>query len=79
MPILPFRTWLERRLQEVPDTSTLALVIARSGAAGVSREGLEKTVRISAETLESLLRAMVAAGQVTMLRMHGQLVYRATG
>jgi len=74
-----FHEWLEHRLEEVPDAAKLALLIARSGAAGVSREDLEKALRISDETLEDLLRAMVVAGQVTVLKVKGRLVYRAKG
>ncbi len=40
--------------------------IARSGAAGVSRERLEKALGIPGETLENLLRALTASGQVVM-------------
>jgi hypothetical protein len=36
MPIPSFRLWLEdHRPNQIPDATTLALVIARSGAAGV--------------------------------------------
>ena len=70
-----FHEWLEHRVQEVPDATTLALAIARSG--GVSREGLEKVVRISPETLNELLRALIAAGQVVVVKVGGQMVYRA--
>jgi hypothetical protein len=74
----PFHEWLEHRVQEVPETTTLALLIARSGAAGVSRQGLEEVLRISSDTLEDLLRALVAAGQVVVVKVNGQLVYRTT-
>ena len=57
----------------------LALVIARSGAAGISRHDLAKVLRLSPDTLENLLRAMVVAGQVVMLKVDGQIVYRAAG
>jgi glyoxylate carboligase len=56
---------------------TLALLIARSGVAGVSREGLSAALGVPGETVESLLRAMVVAGQVVVLKANGQLVYRA--
>jgi hypothetical protein len=45
----------------------------------VSREGLAKAVGISDETLENLLRGLMASGQVTMLKVGGKLVYRAAG
>jgi hypothetical protein len=59
---------------EVPDATTLALVVARSGVAGVSREGLGRAMGIPSESLGPLLKAMVMAGQVVMLRVDGQLV-----
>jgi hypothetical protein len=53
-------------------------LIARSGAAGVSRHVLSKVVRISPDTLEDLLKALVVAGQVTVVQANGQRRYRAT-
>ena len=74
---IAFPEWLEHRVEEVPDATTLALVIAKSGAAGVSREGLEMVARISPDALDELLRALVSAGQVRMLKVNGQIVFRA--
>ncbi len=70
-----FHEWLEHRPEEVPDATTLALVIARSG--GVSRDDHHKVVRISPETLDELLRALVSAGQVVVVKVNGQRVFRA--
>ncbi len=64
--------------QEAPGAMKLALLIAQSGAAGISRDGLRKLVRLSPDTLEDLLMALVAAGQVVVLIRNGQRVYRAT-
>ncbi|MGO9115280.1 MAG: hypothetical protein ACLP9L_39205 [Thermoguttaceae bacterium] len=75
MRTFSFAEWLKNRLEEVPDATTLALVIARSG--GVSRDDLGRVVRISPETLDELLRALVSAGQVRMLKVDGQIVFRA--
>ena len=72
-----FHEWLEHRPVEVPDATTLALMIAKSGAAGVSRDGLERVVRISPDTLDELLRALVSAGQVVVVKVNGQRVFRA--
>ena len=69
----------ENRPQEVPDVASLALAIARSGAVGASREGLSAALGVPGETVESLLRAMVVAGQVEMVRVDGQIVYRTAG
>jgi predicted transcriptional regulator len=74
-----FRAWLEHRPQQVPDAATLALVIARSGAAGVSREEMARALGVPGETVESLLRAMLVSGQVVVLKRDDQLVYRAMG
>jgi CRP-like cAMP-binding protein len=79
MPLPTFRLWLDRRLQQVPDAGALALLIARSGAAGVSRKGLSGALGVPEETVENLLRGLVASGQVTVLQRNGQLVYRAAG
>ena len=68
-----------QRVEEVPDATRLALVIARSGAAGVSRDGFCQVVRRSSKTLEDLLRALAATGQVRMLKVGGRTVYRAAG
>jgi hypothetical protein len=75
-----FRSWLEEhRPNQVPDATTLALVIAQSGAAGVSREGLGRALVVSDEVLDDLLRALVASGQVAMVKVGGKLAYRAAG
>jgi hypothetical protein len=71
MPLPSFTRWLEQRPPEVPDIGTLALTIARAGQAGVSLEQLRKVVRASPETLENLLRALVTAGQVVVVRVGG--------
>lgn len=73
MPTRSFLDWLQK---EVPDATQLAVAIARSGATGVSRHDLRRVTQISPETLEDLLSALVAAGQVTVARVNGQLVYR---
>jgi len=75
----PFRLWLEHRPQEVPDAGTLALLIARSGARGTSREEMGRALGVPSESLEPLLRAMVVAGQVVVLKRDDQLVYRTAG
>jgi DNA-binding IclR family transcriptional regulator len=69
----------QRRFEEAPAAEKLALVIARSGAAGVSLEDLARALNLPAESLQDILRALTATGQVTMLRVNGRLVYRAAG
>jgi hypothetical protein len=44
MPRTSFHEWL--RTREVPDATTLALLIVRTEAAGVSRDDLRRLVRI---------------------------------
>ena len=78
MRAISFPEWLEHRADEVPDAARIALVIARCGAAGVSRDNRLRVVRLSPDTLEDLLRALVAAGQVTVVQVNGRRVYRAT-
>jgi len=45
----------------------------------VSQEGLARAIGVPEQTLEPPLRAMVAAGQVVVLKRNGQLLYRAAG
>ena len=78
MPTPSFHVWLEHRVQEVPDMGNLALLIAQSGAAGVSLDRLCKVIGSSRETIENLLRALVVSRQVAVVKVGGQMVYRAT-
>jgi hypothetical protein len=75
--MLSFHEWLNA--DEAPAADRLATLIAQSGAVGISVDHLRKTVRISPESLDDLLRALVSSGQVTILKVNGQRVYRATG
>ena len=79
MPTPSFHAWLEHRLEEVPDSGTMALTIARSGTAGVSLDRLSKVLGISPDVLEDLLRALVTARQVMVVKVGGEMVYRAVG
>ena len=74
-----FPEWLEHRQEKVPDTMRLAMQIAQSGPAGESLDRLRKVTQTSPDALDDLLKALVAAGQVRMLKAGGQLVYRAAG
>jgi hypothetical protein len=71
-----FREWLENRTEDVPDATTLALLIARSGAAGISHHDLCRLAHISPDTLEALLAALITAGQITVSLRNGQRVFR---
>ena len=79
MPLPSFRLWLEHRREIVPDAGALALALARSGVAGMSRDNLRRLAGIPPDTLDDLLRAMLASGQVVVLKRDGQLVYRMAG
>ena len=65
--------------EEVPSTPRLALALASSGAAGVSRDGLARALRLPFRTLENLLKALVVAAHVTVVQAGGKRAYRATG
>jgi hypothetical protein len=74
----PFREWLKSP-DEALAAEKLALVVARSGAAGISRDGLSRALDLPPQSFRDILRALTATGQVTMLRANGRLVYRAAG
>jgi predicted ArsR family transcriptional regulator len=78
MPTPSFHEWLARRPDEAPAAENVATLIARSGTTGISRDDLARALRIPPETLKDLLRALVATGQVQMVKVNGQLTYRAT-
>jgi len=70
-----FHEWLEHRVEEVPDIGSLALVIAKSGMAGVSLDSLRRSLNLPPDTLAGL----VATGQVVVLKVNGEMRYRAAG
>jgi hypothetical protein len=74
---LSFHEWLKNRPDEALDAGRLALLIAQSGAAGISPDDLRRLVRLRPETLDDLLKALVATGQVVVLKVDGQFVFRA--
>ena len=73
-----FREWLRNIVQEALAAEILPLLVARSGA-GISRDDLARALRLPPETLDDLLRALAATGQVVMLKVGGRTVYRAAG
>jgi predicted transcriptional regulator len=73
-----FREWLEQRDEEAPAAESLATLIAQSGAVGISLDHLRRIAGIRPETVDDLLRALEASGQVTVVKVNGQRVYRAT-
>ena len=73
-----FHEWLRNRAREAPAAAILPMLVAQS-AAGVSKDDLARALRLPPETLDDLLRALAAAGQVVMLKVGGRTVYRAAG
>ena len=43
------------------------------------QEGLRALVPLSPETLQEILRSLVATGQVVVLKVNGQMTYRVAG
>jgi hypothetical protein len=74
-----FRQWLANRSQEASAAERLAALIAGAGAAGIPRDDLARALGLPPETLEDILRALTATGQVTALKVNGRMTYRAAG
>jgi len=74
-----FFQWLEHRLATIPDATSLGLVISQAGTQGIARSELLRRTRVSPDVLETLLRGLVVAGQVAVVKVGGELRYRAVG
>ena len=74
-----FYEWLRNRAQEAPAADKLATLIAQAGATGISLDRLRGLCGLPPETLADVLKGLTATGQVLMLRINGQMVYRAAG
>ena len=72
-----FRQWLEHVADDPSAADDLATLIAQAGAVGVSLECLRKVVRLSPETLDEVLKGLLASKQVVLLKVDGARVYRA--
>jgi hypothetical protein len=72
MPTPSFSDWLKNRSDEAPAAKNLATLIAGAGAVGVSVDRLRRVVGLSPETLQDVLKALVATEQVEM-KANGQL------
>ena len=72
MPRTSFHDWLQNRSDQVPNADRLATLITQAGAAGISRGRLRKVVGLSWETLQDLLKSLVATGLVVMLKVGGE-------
>jgi DNA-binding IclR family transcriptional regulator len=73
-----FREWLRNCARDAPAAELLPMLVAQSGA-GISRDDLARALRLPPETLDDLLRALTATGQVRMLKVGRRTVYRAAG
>jgi lambda repressor-like predicted transcriptional regulator len=76
MRMVSFREWLATRSQEPSQADRLATLIAQAGAAGVSLADLRRLCGLPPETLQDILRALTATGQVVILKVNGELRYR---
>jgi len=54
-------------------------VLVSGSAVGVKRRGFFFSIRSAPETLQDILRSLVATGQVEVLKVGGEMVYRAAG
>jgi len=71
-----FHEWLAKQEEEAPAADNLATLIAQAGAVGVSLDRLRKVVRLSPETLDEVLKGLLASKQVVLLKVNGARVYR---
>jgi hypothetical protein len=78
MPIPTFHEWLRNRSDEAPAADNLATLIASAGVAGISHDRLRALVHLSPETMQDIIRSLVATGQVVTLKVDGQMTYRTT-
>jgi hypothetical protein len=77
-PMQSFRQWLERVGDDPSAAENLATLISQSGAVGVSLDRLRKVVRLSPESLDEVLKGLLASRQVVLLKVNGARVYRTT-
>jgi len=73
-----FWKWLEHLAADDPSAAdTVATMIAQAGTVGVSVECMRKVVRLTPESLDEVLKALLASRQVVVLKVNGARVYRA--
>jgi predicted transcriptional regulator len=78
MPIPSFHEWLATRPDDALAADRLATVIASAGAEGVPADRLRRLCGLPPETLADVLKALVATGQVMVVKVNGEFRYRAT-
>ena len=74
-----FWKWLEHVADDPSAADNLATLIAQAGAVGISLDRLRKVVRLSPESLQDVLKGLLASKQVVLLKVNGARVYRAAG
>lgn len=72
-----FWEWLEHVADDPSAADTVASMIAQAGAVGISVQCLRKIVRLTPETLDEILKALLVSRQVVLLKVNGARVYRA--
>ena len=72
-----FWQWLEHAGDDPSAADNVATLIAQAGAVGVSLQCLRKVVRLSPESLDEVLKGLLASKQVVLLKVNGARVYRA--
>ena len=78
-PPSPSPTGSQTRSQEAPQADRLATVIAQAGSGGISHDRLRRVVGLSRETLQDILKALTATGQVAVVQVNGEVRWRAVG
>ena len=74
-PLLPVA---QSRIDDpIPGATTVALMISRAGAEGLTLDELRRKTLLPFDVLDRLLRRLFAPGQVFLSRVDGRLVYRA--
>jgi hypothetical protein len=76
--MLSFWQWLEHVSDDPAGAADVANLIAQAGAVGVSLHCLRKVVRLSPDSLDDVLEALLASKQVVLLKVDGTRVYRTT-
>jgi hypothetical protein len=71
-----FLKWLEHVADDPSAADTVATMIARAGAVGISVQCLRKVVRLTPESLDEVLKGLLASRQVVLLKVNGARVYR---
>ena len=76
-PMQSFHQWVENHVQEVPDATTLALLISQAGDEGLTLDDLRRKTRLDLDILDCFLAGLLTTGQVARSKVRGRLVYRA--